>query len=997
MRLKVLTLALVIGSTSTLVQGQKENSRESRQLLQWLFGGTPSKPDQELNKIKIGENVQRPTQINSQVFQRRSNQLAEEIKTRGLARGRVLNRPPPSKPAGPVKSYRPPPAPGQVPRPKKRIPAPLIISSYASSVVQGKGKQEQKRIQDTFEKYEKLNEISDEDVEEKLEEIKEIEEVVEEVIEEEVDTEATIEQLDDYVEQEQLAQAQEVEEKVVENVTLNIEETSSTSTTTTTTLKTPTTEKLVSETESTLDNEIEFEIVDSENPYLPEIPEKLDEHIHGADLSILPDEKEASNVVDVLEAPKEKSENVAKEKYQAGYKEIDPVKINTGDRHDHHVRPKPVPQNKNFFPLGKPQRPPFKAAQPAKQDGSIFDFLPNPFWKKPDAAKVNPRRPIGPPQAPSVPVGPPRAPLVSHKVTQLDHTPDYPKGLHAPLLLKVDDAQDGAPVRPDVVEETVISSRIDNSLQTELTDKNNDAFVVLPKKVHESQQPKRPLNIKRPRVPPPPSKRFPRPPQRPLNPRLPNEGPLPMLSQPVIGLPQVPAGRKQSPFIPKRPLLPPQLPQNYPGGPKKPLGPKTPLIKPTISPKDKTPFAPFNKPTIPPKDKLAFASFNKPTLPPAKLTVALNKTKILQKLASDGDQVTKKPLDNILKKPQSVSLSPKVIAKLTSQTKVNQASKKPFDFRPNGSSQQPSQISSHLSSIMNFFWKTTPSPIPSPSLPSLVEDTEFADIVHGYKPSDKNETETRGEITTTTEVSLKSTTVKPSINAVKNQYDELDSLTAPLAINPINNFKKINRFPQNKIRPQRPVTTQRPIPTTTTTTASLRPSTTTSTTTLRTSPTSTSVPPTTTKTALKQFAQSKEDTTFSPQIQAIVQEYQNKGQVLSQPSYSKPVLQAIKKNFEHKKNIFEQFVTFDENDKAFIPNKEVVNSDWSFDSSPISDLSDKILVYQTITSDTSSEALNSRISDTTISPNRRISASTFPNERNAQGGFRPMLGPQLRQ
>ena len=28
MRLKVLTLALVIGSTSTLVQGQKENSRE---------------------------------------------------------------------------------------------------------------------------------------------------------------------------------------------------------------------------------------------------------------------------------------------------------------------------------------------------------------------------------------------------------------------------------------------------------------------------------------------------------------------------------------------------------------------------------------------------------------------------------------------------------------------------------------------------------------------------------------------------------------------------------------------------------------------------------------------------------------------------------------------------------------------------------------------------------------------------------------------------------
>jgi len=265
-----------------------------------------------------------------------------------------------------------------------------------------------------------------------------------------------------------------------------------------------------------------------------------------------------------------------------------------------------------------------------------------------------------------------------------------------------------------------------------------------------------------------------------------------------------------------------------------------------------------------------------------------------------------------------------------------------------------------------------------------------------YKPSDKNETETRREIKTTTEVPSKPTSQKPLINAVKNQFDELDSLTAPLATNPLNNFKTINRFPQNKIKPQRPITTQRPL---LTTTASLRPSSTTATTTLRTSPTtvSTSIIPLTTNIALKQFAQSKEDVTFSPEIQAIVQEYQNKGHVIAQPSYSKPVLQAIKKNFEHKKNIFEQFVTFDENDKAFIPNKEVLNSDWSFDSSPISDLSDKILVYQTITSDTSSEALNSRISDTTISPNQRISASAFPNERNAQGGFRPMLGPQLRQ
>lgn len=51
--------------------------------------------------------------------------------------------------------------------------------------------------------------------------------------------------------------------------------------------------------------------------------------------------------------------------------------------------------------------------------------------------------------------------------------------------------------------------------------------------------------------------------------------------------------------------------------------------------------------------------------------------------------------------------------------------------RPNGSTEKQSQITSHLSSFMNFLFQTTPSPAPAPSLPSLVEDTEFADIVNG--------------------------------------------------------------------------------------------------------------------------------------------------------------------------------------------------------------------------------------------------------------------------
>ena len=93
----------------------------------------------------------------------------------------MLNRP---APGGPVKSYRPPPPPR--PRPLDRVPAPVIISSYASSVVQGGSKEEQRRIQETFDKYEKLNEIPTEDVEEKEEEEDE-QETVTEPIEEDIE------------------------------------------------------------------------------------------------------------------------------------------------------------------------------------------------------------------------------------------------------------------------------------------------------------------------------------------------------------------------------------------------------------------------------------------------------------------------------------------------------------------------------------------------------------------------------------------------------------------------------------------------------------------------------------------------------------------------------------------------------------------------------------------------------------------------------------------
>ena len=395
---------------------------------------------------------------------------------------------------------------------------------------------------------------------------------------------------------------------------------------------------------------VEFEIVDDENPYLPAIPENLDGDIHGAHDHLEDKAEEAQKVKQVAE----------KKIFQAGYKEITPVKAPVGDRYDQRVTNRPPPSTKqNIYPLGKPQRPALKPSRPAQRpgqtseaggQGSLFDFLPSglsSLWGGPSRPPVRPRRPIGPPPPPGQAQG------QEVKVTQLAHSPDYPKGLQAPLLLKVDDTE-AAPLRPETQDTAAISSRIDNSLATEL-EADQQAFVVLPSSQEAKQR--TPLEKKtsltksvpkRPRLPPPSSQRFPRPqPPRPLKTRLPGQGPLPMLSQPVIGLPQVPAGRKQAPFLPKRPLLPPQLPKTFPGAPKAP---------------PKLPSGPLQKPKVPP------VVLKKPPGPPPQKT---------------GTQTfVKKPLENFPKKsfvkPKPASLSP-VIARLTQQTKVQD--KKPFDFR----------------------------------------------------------------------------------------------------------------------------------------------------------------------------------------------------------------------------------------------------------------------------------------------------------------------------
>ena len=69
-----------------------------------------------------------------------------------------------------MKGYQPPKRPPPSFQRKPNVAAPIIISSYASTSIQGRGQDDEERIRDKIDQYEKLNDISTEDVEEKEEE-----------------------------------------------------------------------------------------------------------------------------------------------------------------------------------------------------------------------------------------------------------------------------------------------------------------------------------------------------------------------------------------------------------------------------------------------------------------------------------------------------------------------------------------------------------------------------------------------------------------------------------------------------------------------------------------------------------------------------------------------------------------------------------------------------------------------------------------------------------
>ncbi len=157
-------------------------------------------------------------------------------------------------------------------------------------------------------------------------------------------------------------------------------------------------------------------------------------------------------------------------------------------------------------------------------------------------------------------------------------------------------------------------------------------------------------------------------------------------------------------------------------------------------------------------------------------------------------------------------------------------------------------------------------------------------------------------------------------------------------------------------------------------------------------------------------------TTLSPAIREMVDEYTNGIHAPAPEKLSPSAIETIRKNFEQKKNIFEQFVSFGAEDKAFVPNSEVFTSDWSARADPLlssaksaplsvgdkaSGRSDASVVATTTPTAagvgiTTTPAVDAAAATEEVGREGALSAGgggKFSQERNAEGGFKPMIKP----
>ncbi len=229
--------------------------------------------------------------------------------------------------------------------------------------------------------------------------------------------------------------------------------------------------------------------------------------------------------------------------------------------------PAPFPPGPSAYPLGggsrvPPVRPPQPEVEPEADSSSFFDFIPF-FGKKPAAKPPKPLKqqqqvyskqqqlPPGPPGPPGPPRVPPQqtgpAGLPAGKVEPIRNFPAAGRPAQLPEK-RIDTEESGS------------SSGGDATVAAE-----DKPFIVTAERVlPPPAQPLRPLAVPTNGQGPPAAggqfNRSPPPPPGALRRQQPQRPQQTLPSQPLIGLPPLPPSIKQTPFSPKRPLVPPQLP-----------------------------------------------------------------------------------------------------------------------------------------------------------------------------------------------------------------------------------------------------------------------------------------------------------------------------------------------------------------------------------------------------------------------------------------------------
>jgi hypothetical protein len=134
-------------------------------------------------------------------------------------------------------------------------------------------------------------------------------------------------------------------------------------------------------------------------------------------------------------------------------------------------------------------------------------------------------------------------------------------------------------------------------------------------------------------------------------------------------------------------------------------------------------------------------------------------------------------------------------------------------------------------------------------------------------------------------------------------------------------------------------------------------------------------------------------TTLNPAIREMVDEFTNGIHAPAPEKLSPTALETIRKNFEQKKNIFEQFVSFGAQDKAFVPNSEVFTSDWSARADPVAVEKAADLTGRTEPTLAATSTPAGATAPATNVGRQGSPGSKGAPERNAEGGFKPMIKP----